>query len=74
MALTFALPDARRIRSYFFRLPLATRGILFLITAFYIAHLFAPALTQWGALIPQEIRLDTCKNNKYHVNMRFDLD
>lgn len=60
MAVSAALPDARRIRSYIFRLPLATRGILALITGFYIAHLFAPGLTQWGALIPQEINFGTC--------------
>ncbi|EMC99991.1 hypothetical protein BAUCODRAFT_30429 [Baudoinia panamericana UAMH 10762] len=59
MATSSAIPDARRIRSYFLRLPLATRAVLFLLTAFYVAHLFAPALTHWGALIPQEIRLDT---------------
>ncbi|KAK4549197.1 hypothetical protein LTR36_007655 [Oleoguttula mirabilis] len=59
MAISVALPDARRIRSYIFRLPLATRGILALITGFYIAHLFLPGLTQWGALIPQEINLGT---------------
>ncbi|TKA72873.1 hypothetical protein B0A55_06643 [Friedmanniomyces simplex] len=55
MAFPFALPDARRIRSYLLRLPLATRGLLLAITAFYLAHLVWPALTQWGALIPQEI-------------------
>ncbi|TKA22354.1 hypothetical protein B0A50_08173 [Salinomyces thailandicus] len=59
MAMSFALPDARRIRSYLLRLPLATRGILFLLTTFYVAHFFWPGLEQWGALIPQEIRFDT---------------
>lgn len=54
-----SLPDARRIRNYFLRLPLATRVVLFLLTAFYVAHLFAPDLVRWGALIPQEIGLDT---------------
>ncbi|KAF2773866.1 hypothetical protein EJ03DRAFT_70655 [Teratosphaeria nubilosa] len=53
------LPDARRIRSYLFRLPLATRGLLLAISGFYIAKLFFPGLTQWGALIPQEINLNT---------------
>ena len=56
----FALPDARRIRSYVRRLPLATLGLLLAITGFYIAHLFLPGLTQWGALIPQEIGISTC--------------
>lgn len=59
MASYFQLPDARRIRGYFLRLPLATRLELALLTAFYIAHLFSPGLTQWGALIPEEIRLET---------------
>ncbi|KAK5129766.1 hypothetical protein LTR08_002832 [Meristemomyces frigidus] len=58
-ATSFALPDARRIRSYLRRLPLATLGLLLAITAFYIAHLFLPGLTQWGALIPQEIGIST---------------
>lgn len=61
MASSYALPDARRIRSYLLRLPLATRGILFLLTAFEVAHFFVPGLEQWGALIPQEIRIDTRK-------------
>jgi len=59
MAFTFALPDARRIRSYFLRLPLATRILILIITAFYIAHLFWPGITQWGALIPQEIGISS---------------
>lgn len=64
MAFSFALPDARRIRSYLLRLPLATRGLFLIITAFYIAHLFAPGLTQWGALIPQEINFGTCTQHQ----------
>ncbi|KAK1817482.1 putative rhomboid protease [Friedmanniomyces endolithicus] len=59
MAFTFALPDARRIRSYLLRLPLATRILILIITAFYIAHLFWPGITQWGALIPQEIGISS---------------
>jgi hypothetical protein len=57
--LPFALPDARRIRSYFTRLPLATRAVLFLLAALYVAHLLWPGLDQWGALIPKEINLYT---------------
>ncbi|KXS97714.1 hypothetical protein AC578_8844 [Pseudocercospora eumusae] len=53
------LPDPRRIRSYLLRLPLATRGLLLLITALYIAHWFAPGLEQWAALIPNEINIAT---------------
>lgn len=61
MASTFSqyLPDARRIRSFFTRLPLATRGLLAIITALYIAHWFFPRITEWGALIPQEINFGT---------------
>jgi membrane associated rhomboid family serine protease len=44
------------------RLPLATRGVLFLLAGFYIAQLFSPGLDQWGALIPQEINLNTRKH------------
>lgn len=55
MASKFTLPDARRIRSYFVRLPLATRLILLILTVFYFAQLISPGLDQWGALIPNEI-------------------
>ena len=64
------LPDARRIRSYFARLPLTTRGLLLLITVAYIAHLFVPGLTTWGALIPQEINLDTCMSTYFYSMKR----
>jgi len=55
----FQVPDARRIRSFFTKLPLATRLLLVLITAFYVAKVFRPGLEQWGALIPQEINIGT---------------
>lgn len=55
----FQVPDARRIRSFFTKLPLATRLLLLLFTAFYLAKAFRPELEQWGALIPQEINLGT---------------
>jgi len=73
MATSWPIPDARRIRSYFLRLPLATRAVLFLLTSFYIANLFAPSLTQWGALIPQEIGFDTC-NHLAHCVSRVQAD
>jgi hypothetical protein len=53
------VPDARRIRSFFTKLPLATRLLLLLFTAFWLAKAFRPELEQWGALIPQEINLGT---------------
>ncbi|KAF2862203.1 hypothetical protein K470DRAFT_213523 [Piedraia hortae CBS 480.64] len=53
------LPDARRLKSYLFRIPLATRLIILLITVFYIATVFVPWLRQWGALVPHEISLST---------------
>lgn len=59
MASFFQVPDARRIRSFFTKLPLATRILLALLTAFWIAHVFRPELEQWGALIPQEINIGT---------------
>lgn len=66
MASTFSqyLPDARRIRSFFTRLPLATRGLLAIITALYIAHWFFPGITEWGALIPQEINFGTRRRRR----------
>lgn len=59
--MALALPDARRVRSYFLRLPLATRLLLFLLTVFYFAQIISPGLDQWGALIPNEITLTSCK-------------
>ncbi|QIX00162.1 hypothetical protein AMS68_005679 [Peltaster fructicola] len=59
MASSFALPDTRRLRNFILRLPLATRIETAILTAFYIAHIVHPGLDQWGALVPQEIRLDT---------------
>lgn len=59
MAWGIAWPDPRRVRSYFIRLPLATRILLFLLTAFYIAQFFSPGLEEWGALIPNEISINT---------------
>jgi hypothetical protein len=64
----FQVPDARRIRSFFTKLPLATRLLLLLFTAFYLAKAFRPELEQWGALIPQEINLGTresCNGPQY---------
>lgn len=63
MASSFALPDTRRIRNFILRLPLATRIETAILTAFYIAHIVHPGLDQWGALVPQEIRLDTCMDS-----------
>ena len=61
MATTSRLPiDARRVRNYTLRLPLATRAVVFLLLAFYVAHLLSPGLDQWGALIPKEIDLNNC--------------
>ncbi|KAM0717541.1 hypothetical protein Q7P37_007393 [Cladosporium fusiforme] len=59
MASFFQVPDARRIRSFFTKLPLATRILLAVLTAFWIAHAVRPELEQWGALIPQEINIGT---------------
>lgn len=67
MALPFAVPDARRIRSYFVRLPLATRLIFLLLTAFYIGRLIYPGLDEWGALIPNKINLNTRMPPSLHL-------
>lgn len=56
---SFSLSDVRRVRSYFLRLPLVTRGLLLVIAALYLAHLFIPGLTAWGALTPQKIGFRT---------------
>ncbi len=62
--MAYSIPDIRRIRSYFLRLPLATRLLVLVLTAFYIAVCIRPSLEQWGALIPQEINLTTRKSNR----------
>ena len=54
------IPDARRIRSFFLRLPLATRGFLLVIILLYFVHFFYPFLTIWGALIPDLISIKSC--------------
>lgn len=59
MASFFQVPDARRIRSFFTKLPLATRVLIALLTAFWVAKVVRPGLEQWGALIPQEINIQT---------------
>lgn len=61
MAYSFQLPDARRIRSFFTKLPLATRLLVLVLTVFYIAHVFSTRLEPWGALIPEEINIGTRK-------------
>lgn len=58
---SFSLPqfDARRVRSYLFRLPLCTRALLVVIIAFWIASLRLSWFQQWAALIPNEMNLGT---------------
>lgn len=65
----FQVPDARRIRSFFTKLPLATRVLLGLFTAFEIAKAFRPGLEQWGALIPEEINIGTRKSRGERCNV-----
>lgn len=53
-----------RARSYVLRLPLFTRGLVVVITAFYFAGLLPLwDLRQWGALIPDQMNIFTCQ---YH--------
>jgi membrane associated rhomboid family serine protease len=51
--------DARRVRSYLFRLPLCTRALLLVIVAFWIASLRLSWFSQWAALIPSEMNPGT---------------
>ncbi|KAI0106334.1 hypothetical protein F4776DRAFT_440649 [Hypoxylon sp. NC0597] len=54
-----------RARSYVFRLPLFTRAMILVMTAFWLAGLqSAWDVRQWGALIPNELGLTTM----YRVN------
>ena len=71
MPLGFSLPDPRRIRSYFFRLPLATRALLCLLLGFYVAHLFSPDVNRWGALVPQEIKINSRKSSQHPSNISY---
>ena len=51
-----------RARSYVLRLPLFTRGLIVVITAFYFAGLLPLwDLRQWGALIPDQMNIFTCQ-------------
>ncbi|PBP19212.1 Rhomboid-like protein [Diplocarpon rosae] len=52
--------SAVRMRSYIFRLPLFTRGIILVILLFWIASIQSVwDVQQWGALIPEEIGLSS---------------
>ena len=59
MPLSLPQFDARRVRSYLFRLPLCTRALLLVIVAFWIASLRLSWFTQWASLIPAEMNLQT---------------
>lgn len=71
MAFSIQQFDARRVKSYLFRLPLCTRLLLVIIVAFYIASLFLSWFTPWAALIPSEIGLQSSmtilQSSLYHV-------
>jgi len=52
--------SAARMRSYIFRLPLFTRGIIIVIILLWIASIQSVwDVQKWGALIPEEIGLST---------------
>ncbi|CAL3971688.1 unnamed protein product [Diplocarpon coronariae] len=52
--------SAVRMRSYIFRLPLFTRGVILVISLFWIASIQSVwDVQQWGALIPEEIGLSS---------------
>lgn len=51
-----------RLRSYILRLPLFTRICLFVILVFWLVELQTVwSVTQWGAIIPNEMGLATSK-------------
>ncbi|KAF2723489.1 hypothetical protein K431DRAFT_219936 [Polychaeton citri CBS 116435] len=56
---TFSRPDFRRIRSYLWRLPLATRVLIVVFIAAFVAQTFAPWITTSFALTPMELSLAT---------------
>lgn len=66
--------DARRARSYIFRLPLCTRLLLSSTVAFYIASLFLPWFSAWAALIPQEVGLSTSTMRPLYLCRSDDAD
>lgn len=50
-----------RLRSYLYRLPLATRAVLLLVVCFWLATLQSRwDVVQWGALIPDKVTLTSC--------------
>ncbi len=62
MAPTFPQFNVARIRSYTFRLPLFTRLVIFIIIFFWIVSVQSFwDVQKWGALIPKEIGLSSCK-------------
>jgi len=55
--------SAARMRSYVFRLPLFTRGIMFVIVMLWIIGFQSIwDVQQWGALIPDEIGISTSES------------
>ena len=70
----FSLPlnfDARRVRSYVFRIPLCTRFVLAVATAFLVADVAITWFGQWATLIPQEVHLTSSTWTKavFRINL-----
>ncbi|OCK84881.1 hypothetical protein K432DRAFT_378124 [Lepidopterella palustris CBS 459.81] len=59
MASTFVQFNPMRIRSYIFRLPLCTRGLVLVIVALWIASIPVVWLQEWAALVPKEVGITT---------------
>ena len=56
-ASSFKQLDVRRFRTYILRLPLATRLLFGVATAFVIADLALPWFSQWASLTPKDVNL-----------------
>lgn len=66
--------SAARMRSYIFRLPLFTRGIIIVIILLWIASIQSVwDVQKWGALIPEEIGLSTSSSSRITKPVTFTI-
>lgn len=58
-----------RLRSYFLRLPLFTRGVVLVILLFWALELQTVwSVTQWGGLIPKEVGWASCTFPQFRLS------
>ncbi|KAI9788623.1 MAG: putative rhomboid protease [Peltula sp. TS41687] len=60
-----------RLRSYLYRLPLATRAILLFVLIFWLASLLGSRwwdVVRWGALIPDKVTLTSWRDSVYRLS------